>query len=74
MGSNSAVGIAVRNELRMGRWKFVLAKFIKAFRSVLEMPPIGFMSAELQSYYIEFRKSALLVWEIGAPILLAFVR
>ena len=54
MGSSSAVGTAVRNELRMGRPKSVLAKSIKAFRSVLEIPPIGFMSAELQSYYVEF--------------------
>ncbi len=52
IGSSSAVGTAVRKEERMGRSKFVGAHAIKDFRSVLEIPPIGLMSAELQSYFV----------------------
>ena len=40
MGSNSAVGVAVRKEERMGREKVVCAWAMKDLRSVLEMPPI----------------------------------
>jgi hypothetical protein len=40
MGSNSAVGVAVRKEVRMGREKVFSAWAMKDLRSVLEMPPI----------------------------------
>lgn len=37
-------------DCKMGREKFVEAHRINLLRSVFEIPPIGFMSAELQSY------------------------
>lgn len=45
IGSSSAVGTAVRKEERMGRSKLVRAHAMKDFRSVLDMPPMGLMSA-----------------------------
>lgn len=52
MGSSSAVGVAVRKEERTGREKEVCAWAMKRLRSVLEMPPMGLMSAEEQSYLV----------------------
>ena len=40
IGSSSAVGVAERKQLRIGREKWVWACAIKDLRSVLEMPPI----------------------------------
>lgn len=52
MGSSSEVGTALRKEETMGREKAVAAWAMKAFRSVLEMEPMGLISAEEQSYLV----------------------
>jgi hypothetical protein len=46
------VGTALRKDSRMGREKAVCAWAMKDLRSVLEMPPMGLMSAEEQSYFV----------------------
>lgn len=50
MGSSSAVGIAVRNESRTSSLYSVLLNFKYPDRSFFDMPPIGQISAEEQSY------------------------
>lgn len=54
MGSSSAVGVASRNDSRTPRLYSVLAKRRKPDRSFLEIPPIGFMSADEQSYLVRY--------------------
>jgi hypothetical protein len=54
IGSNSAVGGASIKLCRMGSLKFVEAQRMKRFRSVLEMPPMGLISALEQSYFVRY--------------------
>jgi hypothetical protein len=54
IGSSSAVGGASMKDCRIGSSKAVDAQRMKRFRSVLEIPPIGLMSAELQSYFVKY--------------------
>jgi hypothetical protein len=51
-GSSSAVGGASMKDWRIGRLKFVDAQRMKRFKSVLDIPPIGLMSADEQSYFV----------------------
>jgi len=52
-GSNSAVGGASMKNCKIERLKFVDAQRMKCFKSVLEIPPIGLMSADEQSYFVK---------------------
>lgn len=51
-------------DCRMGKEKFVEAQRMKRLRSVLEIPPIGLISAELQSYHLLVR-IRIRLWEIA---------
>lgn len=48
--TSSAVGVASKNDRRIGRANEVSAHAIKRLRSVFDIPPIGLMSADEQSY------------------------
>jgi hypothetical protein len=51
-GSSSAVGGASMKDCRIGRLKLVEAQRMKRFKSVLEIPPMGLISADEQSYLV----------------------
>lgn len=50
MGSSSAVGGAASISAKDGYPRFVAAHFKNNLKSILLILPMGFMSAELQSY------------------------
>ena len=52
-GSNSVVGGASMKDCRIGRLKFVDAQRMKRFKSILEISPIGLMSADEQSHFVK---------------------
>lgn len=59
MGSNSAVGTAVRKPWRQGKLKFVSAHAMKRFKSALSILPIGFCGCKYvptskmkETYYV----------------------
>lgn len=51
-GTNSAVGLAFKISSKALNLNSCLAKAKKLLRSVFEMPPIGLISAEEQSYLV----------------------